>query len=55
MTSVGYGDQHAYSNTERIVTIFIELWGCFMWALVISNLTSIVSFMDANQVSFHAH
>jgi len=48
MTTIGYGDVHPYSNTERIVAICLQCFGGFMYAYVISSLTSIVTMEDAN-------
>ena len=43
MTTVGYGDIHPYSNTERIVCIFIEVTPTFfvvcVWWGIIRSLT----------------
>ena len=48
MTSVGYGDIVTRSNTERIYTILLEFVGAIVFAMIIANLTSIVSSMDMN-------
>jgi len=48
MTTVGYGDVHPYSNLERIVAMFLMLNGGFMYAYIVSSLTSIVTMEDSN-------
>ena len=48
MTTVGYGDITPKNSTERIFAICLETLGGFMYAYVISSLTSIVTMEDAN-------
>jgi len=48
MTTVGYGDIVPYSNSERIVTVCLQVCGGFIMAWVIASLTSIVTSEDAN-------
>lgn len=48
MTTVGYGDVTPKNSTERIFAICLECLGGFMYAYVISSLTSIVTMEDAN-------
>jgi hypothetical protein len=48
MTTVGYGDIFPYSNSERIMCIFLQICGGFVMAWVIASLTSIVTSVDAN-------
>lgn len=49
MTTIGYGDVHPWSDTERILVIILEIFGTFVFAYVISNFTSIVTLEDGNE------
>jgi hyperpolarization activated cyclic nucleotide-gated potassium channel 1 len=46
MTTVGYGDIHAYNDTEMIMCIFIMMVGIAFYSMVVSSITSIMSSLD---------
>ena len=46
MTTVGYGDMHAWSNFERIYLIFMMMCGVFVFSAFQGSLTSILQTMD---------
>jgi len=48
MSSVGYGDILSRNNTERTFTVFLELIGAFVFAIIIAALTASVTSMDMN-------
>jgi hyperpolarization activated cyclic nucleotide-gated potassium channel 1 len=51
MTTVGYGDIHAYNNTEMIMCIFIMVVGIAFYSMVVSSITSIMSSLDDAKLS----
>jgi CRP-like cAMP-binding protein len=48
MTSVGYGDVLPRNDTERIYAIVLEFLGAFIFAVIIANLTAVVTSADTN-------
>ena len=48
MTSVGYGDIITRNDGERIFAIILELIGAIIFAMVIAQITAVVSTMDTN-------
>ena len=48
MTSVGYGDILPRNNLERSFSIALEFIGSFTFAMIIANLTSVVTSSDMN-------
>jgi len=48
LTSVGYGDVLARNNTERTFVIVVEFLGAIMFAMIIAQITSVVTSMDMN-------
>jgi hypothetical protein len=53
LTTVGYGDVYAQSNTGKIVTVFIAISGTFMMALVVAIVTSQVELDDKQRLALH--
>jgi hypothetical protein len=48
MTSVGYGDIITHNNAERIFTVCLQFIGAIIFAMVIAQITAVVSTMDTN-------
>jgi len=48
MTSVGYGDITAQTDSERMFAILLEGVGCVTYALIVATLTSVIMSKDAN-------
>ena len=46
--SVGYGDVIVQNTDERMLVVLIELFGSFMFAMIVASLTSVVSSQDMN-------
>mgnify|MGYP001133809363 CR=1 FL=1 len=49
LTTVGFGDIHAYTTSEMIICILWMLFGIVVYSYLISNLTSVLSSIDAKQ------
>lgn len=47
-TTVGYGDIHATSTTERVLAIFLMIGGVFAFSFATGTLTSILTSFDAS-------
>jgi hypothetical protein len=50
LTTVGYGDIHAYTNEEMSFSIIWMLFGVGIYSFVIGSLTSVLSNYDARQI-----
>ena len=48
MTSVGYGDILPLNDDERVYAIILEFLGGFIFAMIIANITSVISSADMN-------
>jgi len=48
VVTVGYGDLHANTTLERIVTILIMFVGAFVYSYIVGSLSSIILSMDAS-------
>lgn len=46
--SVGYGDVTAQNTSERLLVVFIELFGGFVFAMIVASLTSVMTSQDTN-------
>jgi len=46
---VGYGDIHAYSIGEKIMSIFLMIIGVIAFSFATGSLSSIISNYDASQ------
>jgi hypothetical protein len=55
MTSVGYGDILPFNNVERAYSIVLEFIGAIIFAMVIAQITAVVSTMDTNARQIAEH
>ncbi len=53
MTTVGYGDITPAGNWEYLFSSFVMLLGASIYALVIANVASLLSNLDAAKAAFH--
>ena len=49
LTTVGYGDISAYTDSERVVAIIWMCFGVAFYSFTIGNLTSLVSQIDTRE------
>ena len=52
LTTVGYGDMHAYTFGEHWVVIVMMLVGGVIWAYLIGVLTGIVTNLDVRGTTY---
>lgn len=52
LTTVGYGDITPHLNYEYIVTILVMIMGASMYALIIGNIASLVSNLNAHKSAY---
>ena len=49
LTTVGYGDIHAYNNSERVFACFSMIIGIFLYSYIIGAITNLLSNMDLRE------
>lgn len=54
LTTSGFGDIHAYTDAEMIMTVLWLIFGIVIYSFVIGTLTSILSSIDSHQVLVNA-
>jgi potassium voltage-gated channel Eag-related subfamily H protein 7 len=52
LTSVGYGDIHAFNSTEQVVGFFFLLVSGLVWASIIADICQIAATLDINKIEF---
>lgn len=50
VSTVGYGDIHAYNETEMIMAVFCMMIGVGFYSMVVSSITSLMSSIDDAQL-----
>ena len=49
IATVGYGDIHAYTNLEKIISIFWMMVGVFFYSFTIGTLTMVLGKIDTSE------